>query len=258
MHCIILAGGSAKPDEPLYAYTQGEPKALLDMGGRPMLERVVNAVQGAKDVDEVVVVGLPPDTAEHHGLAFARPVHWVPEQGGFTPNLLGGVDYVLKHWPDTQAVLGSSADIPTVTSDIVEAFIDTCRPWDKAVYYNFVTRETLEARFPHSNRTFSRLNGMEVAGGDMVILQAPKVAEHRELIVQLTNARKHPTKIASIVGIGTLLKFLFRRLTVDDVEGLATRFLGAPAKVVINPHAEIAMDADKPHQVDQLRAEFAH
>lgn len=257
MHALVLAGGSAKPEDPLYAYTHGSPKALLDMGGRTMLERVVGALNAARHVEEIIIVGIEESTAAAQGVRFDRPTHWLPDQGGMIPNLLAGTDYVLDHWPETGPLLSCSSDIPTITGSIIDDFIEQCRPWDKLVYYSFVTRDVLEQRFPNSQRTYSHLNRLEVAGGDTVIFQAPKAAEHRELMISLTNARKHPTRIAAIVGLPVLVKLLFRRLMFADVEALAGRLLGGPVQVVLNDHAEIAMDADKPFQVDQLRAEFA-
>ncbi len=255
MHCLIIAGGTVRPEDALYPYTHGRPKALIDMGGRTMLERVVGALQASRQVEDVLVVGL--DAAATAGLRFARPVELLPDQGSMVGNMLAGCAWFQAHRPDAAAILGCSADIPAITPAIVDAFIDACRPWDKAIYYNFVSRETLESRFPNSNRTYSKLNGMEVAGGDMIIVH-PEVAErNRALIEMLTGARKQPWRIARIVGLPFLLKFLFRRVTFADIEAVAGRILGAPAKVVLGGPAELAMDADKPYQVDMLRAEFA-
>ena len=61
MDCIVTAGGLPGPEDPLYEYTQGKPKALLDMGGRTMLERVMDALQSARHVDRIVLVGANDD-----------------------------------------------------------------------------------------------------------------------------------------------------------------------------------------------------
>ena len=45
MHCLIIAGGTVRPEDALYPYTHGRPKALIDMGGRTMLERVVGTLK---------------------------------------------------------------------------------------------------------------------------------------------------------------------------------------------------------------------
>ncbi len=253
MDCVIAAGGHPQPGDPLYTYTQGKSKAQLDMHGRAMLERVIDALQGSAFVDEIVVVGLGDDK----GMTFQRPVHHLPDQGGLISNGIAGLDWVMARKPGQQPhVLFCSADIPTLTSAIVDDFITRCQPLDHIMYYNFVTQETMEARFPHSNRTFVKLKGARVAGGDVIILRADLAYSKRELFEALAQGRKHAWQLARVVGFGFLFKFLIRRVGYKEIEEVATRILGGPAKIVVNPHAEIAMDADKPHQVDLLRADL--
>lgn len=257
MHCLILAGGEVRPEDLLFPYTNGKPKALIDMGGTSMLELVVAALQSSRHVEEILVVGIDETAATQYNLHFRRPIHFLPDQGGMVTNMLAGAKWFRQNFPEAELILGSSADIPVITGDIVDRFIDACRPWDQAVYYSFVSRDILEARFPNSNRTYSRINGQEVAGGDMVMARIEVVERNRELIESLTGARKQPWRIAKVVGLGMLLKFLFHRISFEDIEQTASRIIGMPAKVVIFDRAELAMDADKPYQVDMLRADIA-
>ncbi len=252
MDCIVVAGGVPQEEDLLYEYTQGKPKALLDMNGRTMLERVVDALQSAQQVEDVIVVGLGSDM----GQQFKRPVHHLPGQGRLISNTIAGVDWILQHKPDTKAILASSADIPLLTGEIVDAIIDVCKPFDHGLYYSFVAKETMETRFPGSKRTFTKLKGVEVAGGDIGIIQPDIIEANRELWTALSNARKHAWQLARAVGIGVLFKLLTRQLSITDIENLAARLTGRPMKVLLNPYAEMAMDGDKPHQVDMLRAEL--
>jgi hypothetical protein len=91
----------------------------------------------------------------------------------------------------------------------------------------------------------------------MILAQTRIVETKDDLWVALTNARKHAWKLARIVGLRFLLKLLLKRLSVGDIELAAERIIGAPIKIQISPFAELAMDADKPHQVDMIRQEFA-
>jgi glucose-1-phosphate thymidylyltransferase len=50
---IVLAAGYATR---LYPLTLDRPKALLEVGGRPMLDRVLESVRAVGDVDEAIVV----------------------------------------------------------------------------------------------------------------------------------------------------------------------------------------------------------
>jgi molybdopterin-guanine dinucleotide biosynthesis protein A len=257
MHCLVLAGGAVRPEDPLYPYTQGRPKALIDMGGRSMLERVVEALHSSSCADDVLVVGVAAEDAARVGAQFGRPVAMLPDHGSMIANILAGVAWFRQNRPEAEVVLGCSADIPTITGQIVDEFVEACRPWDKAVYYNFVTRDKLEGRFPYSKRTYSKLNGYEVAGGDMVIARLDVAERNRELVETLTGARKSPWRIARVVGLRMLLKFLLHQVTFADIEATAGRILGAPAQIILDGPAELAMDADKPFQIDLLRAEFA-
>jgi NDP-sugar pyrophosphorylase family protein len=38
MDAVVTAGGIPKPDELLYPYTLGKPKALLEIAGKPMVQ----------------------------------------------------------------------------------------------------------------------------------------------------------------------------------------------------------------------------
>jgi len=252
MDCVIMAGGNPGPDDPLYPYTQGRPKALIDMNGRTMLERVVDALQSSSFIEDIVVVGPGSDMGMH----FQRPVHHLPDHDNLVANALAGINWLRQQKPDTRLVFLCSADIPTITGDIVDKFIELCRPFDRAIYYCFATQAAIETRFPHSRRTFVKLKGLNVAGGDVAHIHADLGDSHQELWQAMTNARKHAWRLARIVGLPMLLKFLFRRISLADIETTAERLINRPARIVLTPYAELAMDADKPQQVEMLREDL--
>ncbi|MCZ7666045.1 MAG: nucleotidyltransferase family protein [Chloroflexi bacterium] len=153
------------PEDPMYAYTQGKPKALLDFGGRTMLERVIDGLQGSQSIEDVVVVGLGSDL----GMTFQRPVHHLPDQGSLVANALAGVAWLREQKQDTGVVMVCSADIPMITPAMVDDAVALCQPLNAMYYYTYITRQTMEDRFPNSKRTFVKLKGVEIAGGDFRI-----------------------------------------------------------------------------------------
>lgn len=253
MHCIVTAGGLPGPEDPLYPYTQGTSKALLDMEGRTMLERVMDALQDSKHVETIVVIGLEGDM----GMQFKRPIdQYLPDQGSLVGNVLAGVNWLRQEYPDMESVLFCTADLPALTAANVDSFIESCEPFDKGVYYIFVTREDMEARFPDSARTYVKLKGAEIAGGDVSIAQVDLADTHEELWRALTDARKHAWKLARVVGFKVLIKFLFRRLSIADIEETASKIIEQPVRIVLDAPAEMAMDVDKPGQIELLRADL--
>lgn len=258
MHCLVLAGGHSQPDDPLFDLTNGRPKALLDVAGRPMISWVLEALAGAQTVEEIVVVGLGRDEAESAGVPAHLPIRYLPDEGSMLANVMTGAAYIREQWPETTIIMGASADIPAITSDIVDAFHAACAPWDKDIYYNFVTREVMEARFPASTRTYTKLGDLEVAGGDLIMATLTAIDSQQVLYESVTAARKQPWRIAQLVGWRVLLRMLLRRLTLDDVREAAERATGLSVALLLSEHAEIAMDADKPNQVALLRDDLAH
>ena len=252
MDCVVTAGGMPREDNPMYAYTQGKPKALLAFGERTMLERVIDALQSSKSIENIVVVGLGSDL----GMTFQRPVHHLPDHGSLVANNMAGIAWLREQNPDTGVIFASSSDIPLMTADMVDQLVALCQPLDADYYYTYVTRETMEKRFPGSNRTYVKLKGGEIAGGDLGLLRTSVVDANEELFESLAHARKHAWKIAKVVGFKMLIKFLFRRLGIAELEVEAERILGGSVRIVEMPFAELAMDADKPEQVDMLRAEL--
>lgn len=255
MDCVVTAGGLPGPEDPLYPITQGKPKALIDMDGRTMLERVMDALQTAQHVDRIVLVGLEDDM----GMSFKRPIdQYLPDHGSLVGNVLAGIEWLRQDDPNIDTVLFCTSDVPALTGPNVDSFIERCEPFDKGIYYIFVPEEAMEARFPGSKRTYVKLKGIEVAGGDVAIAQADLADAHEELWRTLTNARKHAWKLARIIGFRLLIKFLLRRLTIKDIEETATRIIGRPAELVLDAPAEMAMDVDKPQQLELLRADLQH
>jgi hypothetical protein len=59
-----------------------------------------------------------------------------------------------------------------------------------------------------------------------------------------------------VIGLSTLVLFLVRRLTVARLEQRVAKVLDIAGKAVELPHAELAMDVDKPHHLDVVRAAF--
>lgn len=250
MDCIVTAGGSVPQDDPLYPFTKGGPKSLLEIHGVTMLEYVIRALDAAKTVDHIYVVGLNADDVDAMPLPPAITI--LPECGGLITNLATALDRLLEDNPRAATALLCSADIPLLTADVIDAYVEDCRPFDYIAYYNVVTRETMESRFPGSGRTFVPLRDQAVAGGDMMLVQTRILETNDEFWEAVFNARKHAWRLARLVGLRTVLKLVFRRLTLGEIETLASRLVDAPVRVVESPYPELAMDVDKPQQVELL------
>ena len=252
MDAVVTAGGIPQPEDPLYAYSKGESKALIDIAGRPMIQWVLDALGQAATIDRVVVIGL----SAKSGLTCAKPLYYMSNQGRMLANLQAGTDKVMEINPQAKYVLFVSSDIPSITGRMADWVVNTALQTKDDLYYNVVLRQDMEARFPGSKRTYTPLKGQEVCGGDMNVVRTAIVHKNSEFWNKLIDARKNPAAQAALIGPGIILKFIFRQLTIDDVIKRVADKLGLRGRAVVCPYAEIGMDVDKPHQLELMRADM--
>jgi GTP:adenosylcobinamide-phosphate guanylyltransferase len=252
MDAIIIAGGIPEPDEPLYEYTQGQPKALLDIAGKPMVQWILDALSGAETIDRVVLIGL----SEEDSLECTKEITYVSNQGGMLQNVRAGMEKVLEINPDANHVLGVSSDIPAINSEMVDWMVKENEGTDLDLYYTVIRRKVMEERFPNSNRSYTRLKDAEVCGGDMNMIRATTVRTNDELWDRIVAARKNVFKQAALLGYGNLILLLSRQLTIDGAVKRVTKRMDITGRAVFSPYAEIGMDVDKPFQLEIVRADL--
>ncbi len=253
MDAIVTAGGVPQPGDPLFEYTQGGSKALLDLAGKPMAQWVLDALSHSQSIDQIALVGL----TEESGLVSTKPMIFIPNQGGMLDNIVAGAHKLMDIKPGIEVVLTVSSDIPAVTAEMIDWMVSEINISNHQVYYNVVTKEDMENRFPGSNRSFTRFRDVSVCGGDMTAFRTELVTGENNLWQKVIEARKNVFKQAALIGYDTLLLLLLRRLTLDGAVKRATKSLQVTARALRCPYPEIAMDVDKPFQLDLLHAELA-
>jgi len=253
MDAIVIAGGIPQPEDPLYEFTQGQPKALLDVAGKPMVQWVLDAISGAESVERVVLISLPEET----GLKCSKPITYLPDQGGLLENVRGGIEKAVEINPEAKHVLTVSSDIPTIQPEMIDWMVAENSKSDLDLYYTVIRREVMEKRFPESKRSYTLLKDAELCGGDLNMIRASTVYANVDLWDQIVAARKSVVKQAALLGYGNLLLLLSRQLTLDGAIKRVTKKMNITGKAVISPYAELGMDVDKPHQLEIVRAELA-
>jgi GTP:adenosylcobinamide-phosphate guanylyltransferase len=253
MDAIVTAGGIPRPEDPLYTYSNGDSKALIDVAGKPMIQWVLDALGGAKLVDNVIIIGLSPKS----GVTCKKPLHYVSNQGRMLANIVAGVKKALEINKRNKYVLVVSSDIPALKPEMVDWLIKTCMETKDDLYYGVCPRDVMEARFPDSRRTYTHLKDMDVCGADMNITHVRMATEHLDMWESLIGSRKSPLRSASLIGFGTLFALFTRQLTLEDAVRRVSERIDIKGRAIVWPYAEPCMDMDKPSQLELLRADLA-
>jgi CTP:molybdopterin cytidylyltransferase MocA len=217
-----------------------------------MVQWVLDALSGASTIEAVVFMGL----SLENGLQCAKPMTFIPNQGEMLQNILSGVRKVLELSPKETHALVVSSDIPAITPESVDWVVKTALQTDHDLFYNVISREIMEKRFPGSRRSYVHLKGLEACGGDMNLVRTLTATGHDELWRRIIDSRKSASKQAALLGYDLLLELLLRRLTIENAEKKISKRIGLRGKVLVCPYAEVGMDIDKPHQLEIMRSDL--
>ncbi len=254
MNAVVLAGGKMAEDDPLYPLGRDGSRSLIDLMGQPMVQWVIDALDESAAVSELYVMGMQPESGLHAG---NKPIHFLPDQGSMFANVRSGVLQSAEDHPESTKVLIVSGDIPAIRPHMVDWLANQISAdIEQMLYYNVITQETMETRFPNAKRSYVRFKDVAVCGGDLNAIDSRVFTIERPIWEQLTSARKQPLKQAGMIGFDTLLLVALRLVTLEKAVRKVCKRLSIQGKALLCPHAEMGMDADKPHQLAILRRDL--
>lgn len=230
---VVLGGGDGAVIDPACRF-----KGLAAVGGKPMIEWVVDAAREATLVEGVAVV-VP--SAEDLGPWTDRVDKLVISDGRFMDNVIAGIESFRVDRP----VLVTTADLPLLDGADLDDFIRSSLATGADFAYPVIRKEDVLVQFPGAERTFIKLATGSVTGGNMAILNPALTARCRELGTSLFDARKSPVGMARVLGLRFVAKLLLGRLQVPELEAKLGELLGGTGTAVFTRHAAIGMDVDK-------------
>ncbi len=210
-----------------------------------MLHRVIFAIRTA-GATRIAVVG-----GEQVRRACATDVDCVIEESvSGSENLRKA----LHAWPsDGERLLYATSDLPYVTAPAIEDFLSRTSP--RALAIPLTDSADFERRFPGAPPFGLVLAGERVVNGGVFAVPDASIPKLTALATRFFEARKQPWRMAGLVGPMVLLRFLFRRLRVADLERMAAHALDAPAGATRRCAPELAYDVDT---VDEYRYACDH
>ncbi len=237
MDAIILAG--APNSGPLREISPAQYEAEIRIAGKPMLDYVLAALQQVPAIDRIVVVGA--ETALSPELR-GGPVTVISPGQSLIDSLTNGLNAISGDQP----VLVSTSDIPLLTREAVEDFLDRCRKLDADIYYSCVAKELNEAKYPGVRRTYVKLAEGTFTGGNLALIRPRAARQSQALLQKAASLRKKPWQLCQMLGWNYLIKLVTGRLSIPEIEERVSRMLQLKVVGVVSPYPEVGIDVDKP------------
>jgi len=240
MKAVVIAGGYASDE--LVAVSGHARKALMELGGRPSLSYVLEALSGLS----VVVVGAN----ETEPIAREHQAEFLPEGRGAIDNVLAGIE-ALGVDPN-ERILVVPADVPLLRAEDVTAFLARC-PSDAGVGSAFVPLESIERDHPGAKYGIIRMREGHYATGNLHLLRRSTATRIAETLRALHQSRKSQLKVAMQLGFGTLVRLKIGNLSVAHAKSKIERLLGDVAYGDFAASPRTSLDLDEPEDYVYLR-----
>jgi GTP:adenosylcobinamide-phosphate guanylyltransferase len=245
MNAIVLAGAPNKGA--LRQVSPAQYEAEIDIAGRPMLEYVVLALERVQSINRIVIVGyesmLSANGFKDKHIDFVTPGSSVIE------SLENGINVLALGEP----VLILTSDIPLITKEALENFLNQCKSLSGDIFYSFVPKTVNDQKYPGVQRTYVRLREGTFTGGNLVLLSPETISDKLTTLTKAVALRKKPLKLCRMLGWWYLWKLFIGNLTIKEIEGRVAEVLGVKVVGIVSPYPEVGIDVDKPSDLKLAR-----
>lgn len=251
---LVLAGSRAGGD-PLAQHAGVSHKALIDIGGRTMIERVVAALAASPSVARIVICIERPDVlVDLAGLrapACNKPIETMPAASGPSASVAAALERL------GTPLLIVTGDHPLLRADWIESFLSDA-PRDADVAVALSRRAAVLAAVPGTQRTWLRFSDDWYSGCNVFLMRDAAAARGVVALWQRIEAeRKRPVRMIVRLGVGHALRYLAGRLSLAAALKRLGELSGARLAWVEIADGRAAVDVDKPADLDLVRRMFA-
>lgn len=242
---IILAGGQSSGE--LKKIAPYDNEALIIIGNYPMIYYVYKALRRSPHINRIVICG----PVESLKSIFVKEENLYLVGGGenAVDSLAHGVE-LLTGMGITERILILPSDIPFITTEAIDDFIERAEEMGVDFVYPLTSKEVNETKYPGVRRTYARLKDGIFTGGNLFIISSAVIDQGMDMARKLVERRKNPLAMARLFGPVLVWKFITRRLSIKAVEKRFYEIIGIKARAIISPYAEVGVDVDKPSDLE--------
>ena len=246
-YTALVLAGTRPGGDPLAAHAGVSHKALIEVGGVPMLLRVLRALAASPAVSRIVVVidraevmaGFPP---------VGKPVTVMPAASGPSASVAAALA------SEGMPLLVTTADHALLQADWVDEFVAATQRDPRAdAFAALARRESVLAAAPDTARTWLRFADGAFSGCNLFLLRGAAASGLVALWQQLEAERKRPLTLLRRLGLAYVLRYRLGWLTLPQALARLGRLARARLSPVVLADGRAAIDVDKPVDLELVR-----
>jgi GTP:adenosylcobinamide-phosphate guanylyltransferase len=259
LRSVILAG-ERPGGSPLSKVFGVSASVMVPVAGKPSLAYVMDAIEASQLVGGGVICGPTTDALNKSPKLKSLLQHpdfeWLEQATGPAASALAAMEEL-----DDFPALLTAGDHALLTPEIVDDFcaqalsVASGQPSEKArpdsnsdlnydLIIGFVPYTLVRAAWPKSKRTVTKFSNGQYCGSNLFAILTPEGKKALSFWRQAEADRKQPWRIARRFGYLALLRYVFRRLTLEDALQALSKAAGCRIGHVEVKFARAAVDVD--------------
>jgi GTP:adenosylcobinamide-phosphate guanylyltransferase len=239
---VVLAG--ERPGGSKFSRELGLPASVLvDVAGKSALQRVIEALESAQMVSGGLLCGPAPevyrDTPAFEKLLADTSFRWMPPETGPSASAIAAVK-AIGVYPQ----LLTAGDHALLTPKLVDGFCRQAAARGGDMVVGLAPYAIVHAAFPQSKRTLQRYRDGDFCGTNLYAVLTPAGLAALNFWRNVEAQRKRPWKIAQKLGIGFLLRYLLRRVSLQEAFRRLSVISGCQVSYVLIDSPRAAVDVD--------------
>jgi GTP:adenosylcobinamide-phosphate guanylyltransferase len=240
---VVLAG-DRRPNDPVAEAAGVSCKSLIPVGGRPMVLRVLDALEAAQEIGPVVLCGPHRAAIDQEEELRARidsaRVRWVESKA--TPS--SSTFQVLESLPDDIPVLVTTADHALLSGLMADFFCSEARSSGCDLVVGLASYQSVKEAYPYTRRTAIHLRDDAYCSCNLFAFLTPHARDVAHFWRKVESQRKKTWGVIAGFGWLNLLLYLLKRPSLEEGLGRISQRLGLRAGAVVMPFPEAAIDVD--------------
>lgn len=245
MDAIILAAGESKKE-----LADLSDDGIVRVNNKPILQTVAEEISKCSFIDNIIVVSK-------EDISYSLPANAIVRKNG-NNTIIGTIQCGIEKVKSLDDyVIFVTSDLPFISNRALEDFVSRCNDYSVSVFYPIIKKEDIELKYKGTKRTYIKLKEGEFTGGNIFLVKPSMIINNLDRIESVYNKRKSPLKLVRMLGIIFLIKLLFGRLSLAQLEYKCSEILGVNCRTVTTPFAEIGVDVDKATDLEFANSKIA-